>query len=61
MKTFKTHFAHNSIIRLYDDRELEKKNTLGTPKCGNLKSLNQNITFNKEEVTCEKCINNLNI
>tara|TARA_R110002126_G_scaffold42391_1_gene122457 strand:+ start:584 stop:769 length:186 start_codon:yes stop_codon:yes gene_type:complete len=59
MTNYKTHFAHNSITRLYNERKLELKNTVGTPKCGNLNSNFQNITFNKSEVTCEKCINKI--
>ena len=38
MTTYRTHFAHNSITRLYNERGLEFKNTVGTPKCGNLNS-----------------------
>jgi len=60
MKTYKTHFAHNSIIRIYNDKGLEFKNTLGTPKCGNINSMVQNITFKKEEITCQKCLDKLN-
>jgi len=59
MKIYKTHFAHKSIIRLYNDRGLEFKNTVGTPKCGNLNSKFQNITFKQDNVTCEKCLNKL--
>tara|TARA_R110002033_G_scaffold1510_4_gene13087 strand:+ start:4935 stop:5138 length:204 start_codon:yes stop_codon:yes gene_type:complete len=59
MSTYKIHFAHNSITRLYNERKLELKNTVGTPKCGNLNSNLQNITFNKNEVTCQKCVDKL--
>jgi hypothetical protein len=51
MSTYKIHFAHNSITRLYNERKLELKNTVGTPKCGNLNSNLQNITFNTNVIT----------
>ena len=60
MSTYKTHFAHKSITRFYNERKLELKNTLGTPKCGNLNSNFQDITFNTNEVTCQKCIDKIN-
>ena len=60
MRTYKIHFAHNSITRFYNERKLELKNTLGTPKCGNLNSNFQDITFNTNEVTCQKCIDKIN-
>ena len=59
MTTYKIHLAHNSITRLYNERKLELKNTVGTPKCGNLNSNLQNITFNTNEVTCQKCIDKI--
>ena len=60
MTTYKIHLAHNSITRLYNERKLELKNTVDTPKCGNLNSNFQNITFNKSEVTCQRCLDKLN-
>ena len=60
MALYKTHFAHKSIIRFYTDRGLDFKNTAGTPKCGNINSKYQHITFNENEVNCQKCINKLN-
>ena len=60
MNTYKTHFAHNSTTRFFNERGLDLINTVGTPKCGNLNSNLQNITFNKNEVTCQKCIDKLN-
>ena len=59
MATYKIHFAHNSITRLYNERKLELKNTVGTPKCGNLNSNFQDITFNTNEVTCQKCVDKI--
>ena len=60
MTTYKIHLAHNSITRFYNERKLELKNTVGTPKCGSLNSNFQNITFNKSEVTCQRCLDKLN-
>ena len=60
MTEYKTHYAHKSTFRLYTERGLELKNTVGTPKCGNVNSRLQHITFEKEDVTCQKCRDKIN-